>query len=299
MTPVVSNDASAHACRNCGADARGAYCPVCGQETRVALPNARQFLRDAAGRYVALDGRMWRTLFGLLLRPGFLTREYLAGRRRRYVRPARLFLVLSVAVFALFRVISEPPIFVTSDAPVAKQGALRPDGEGFDVSLDNKLNVSVKGIDGVMPALLKQRVDHFNQLPGREKIAQIFDGAMRYGPYALLGLLPAFALLLQIAYLGPRRRYPLRPHRYAEHLVFAAHNHSFLCLALMLAAIPVPAFRGALALWIAVYFLWSMKAVYGGRWSGVVARGLVVAFAYAVLFVIVTAGLIVAAVVLR
>jgi hypothetical protein len=52
-------------------------------------------LREAAGRYVALDGRMWRTLIGLFFRPGFLSREYFAGRRRRYIRPARLFLVRS------------------------------------------------------------------------------------------------------------------------------------------------------------------------------------------------------------
>ena len=44
-------------CRNCGADAPGAYCPSCGQETAIALPKATTFLREAAGRYVAFDGR--------------------------------------------------------------------------------------------------------------------------------------------------------------------------------------------------------------------------------------------------
>src|SRR5208282_4911284 len=58
-------------------------------------------LREAAGRYVAFDGRMWRTVVALVSRPGFLTREYFAGRRRRYIRPARLFLVLSIGLFAL------------------------------------------------------------------------------------------------------------------------------------------------------------------------------------------------------
>ena len=57
-------------CRNCGATAPGAFCPQCGQETTIALPTARQFLRDAAGRYVAFDGRLWRTLAALLFRPG-------------------------------------------------------------------------------------------------------------------------------------------------------------------------------------------------------------------------------------
>ena len=82
---------TADACRNCGTPVQDAYCPHCGQETTIALPTARAFLREAAGRYVALDGRTWRTIAGLVV-PGFLTREYLAGRRRRYVRPGRLFL---------------------------------------------------------------------------------------------------------------------------------------------------------------------------------------------------------------
>ena len=74
------------------------------------LPTARVFMREATGRYVSLDGRMWRTLAALLFRPGFLTREYFAGRRRRYIRPARLFLVLSLALFAAIRFFASAPV---------------------------------------------------------------------------------------------------------------------------------------------------------------------------------------------
>ena len=122
-------------CRNCGAAADGAYCPACGQETRLALPTARQFLKDAAGRYVALDGRTWRTLHALLFRPGFLTLEYFAGRRRRYLRPSRLFLVLSLAMFATIRVvvgvqpIAEDAVLFQSDAP-APQAPVRAEAAG-------------------------------------------------------------------------------------------------------------------------------------------------------------------------
>ncbi|HEY3459572.1 MAG TPA: DUF3667 domain-containing protein, partial [Casimicrobiaceae bacterium] len=94
---------AADRCANCGAPASWNYCPQCGQETAIAMPTAFAFLRDAAGRYVRFDGRMWRSLAALLFRPGFLTREYLAGRRRRYVRPARLFVALSILLFALMR----------------------------------------------------------------------------------------------------------------------------------------------------------------------------------------------------
>ena len=86
-----------HGCANCGAPAPDAYCPACGQNTRERLPTFRQFMREATGRYIAYDGKFWKTLAALLFRPGFLTREYLAGRRRRYIGPARLFLVSSLA----------------------------------------------------------------------------------------------------------------------------------------------------------------------------------------------------------
>ena len=88
-------DVAPHRCRNCGAEATGNYCPACGQETDVALPPAGTFLREAAGRYVSLDSRLLRSLHALLFRPAFLTREYLVGRRRRYVRPARLLMPCS------------------------------------------------------------------------------------------------------------------------------------------------------------------------------------------------------------
>jgi hypothetical protein len=41
-----------------------------------------------------------------------------------------------------------------------------------------------------------------------------------------------------------------------------------------------------------------MKSVYGGRWSGVLARALAILFAYSVFFVLVVGGLAIAAVML-
>ena len=72
--PLPAPPDSPALCRNCGAAAPGAFCPSCGQETSLALPTVRAMLREAAGRYVAFDGRMWRTLAALVARPGLLTR---------------------------------------------------------------------------------------------------------------------------------------------------------------------------------------------------------------------------------
>jgi len=50
---------------------------------------------------------------------------------------------------------------------------------------------------------------------------------------------------------------------------------------------------------VIVYLMWSTRAVYGGRWLGIVCRAMVLGLAYLILFGIVTIALIAAAVVLR
>ena len=81
---------------------------------------------------------------------------------------------------------------------------------------------------------LRERAAQFNRLPRTEQAEQIFSGVLRYGPYAMFALLPLFALLLKIVYVGRACRYPLRPRRYAAHLVFGAYNHAFVFLAVAL-----------------------------------------------------------------
>jgi hypothetical protein len=306
-------------CRNCGAPAGDAYCPQCGQETSTRLPSARQFLKEAAGRYVAFDGRMWRTLAALLLRPGHLTLEYFAGRRRRYIRPARLFLVLSLVLFALMRIVVGVPQLrdgaVTGDtgpaavrdatgvSPTATGGrpargarVLLP---GLALHVDRRGEVTVDG-EGLLASELRPRFARFNALPPQEKIEQVVLGIMRYGPYAMFVMLPAFALLLMVVYAGRHRPYPTRPRRYAEHLVFAAHNHAFVFLVLGLATLaPVGPLRALLLAWAVVYLPWSLRTVYGGSWVGLLLRAWVLIVAYAVLNAFVTVGLLVAAVAIR
>ncbi|TMG87810.1 MAG: DUF3667 domain-containing protein [Betaproteobacteria bacterium] len=291
-------------CRNCGALAGAAYCPECGQETHLRLPTLREFLREAAGRYVALDGRFWRTLIALSFRPGWLTREYFAGRRRRYVRPARLFLVLSIALFALLRFTGEPPKLVDQDAAKSKRNETTvfntDEPGGTALRFDPDLNLYLDAGAGRWVDPVRRQIDVFNRLPRQDKADQIFAGVLRYGPYAMFALLPLFALLVELAYAGRARRYPARPRRYAAHLVFGAHNHAFLFLIVaLIVLIPVVAVRDALALWAIVYLLRSMKNVYGGRWSGVLARAVIISLAYLAAFIVAISALLAAAILLR
>ncbi len=89
------------ACLNCGAPLAGQYCGQCGQRASSRLISLFELLRDAFGDLFELDSRLWRTLVPLLVRPGRLTREYLQGRRARYMPPFRMYLVLSLIFFVV------------------------------------------------------------------------------------------------------------------------------------------------------------------------------------------------------
>ena len=88
-------------CENCGALITQTYCGVCGQRLEPPVHSLWHFAQVATEDLTHADSRLWRTLGALLFKPGYLTQQFLAGRRARYLPPVRLYLVLSV-VFFLF-----------------------------------------------------------------------------------------------------------------------------------------------------------------------------------------------------
>jgi len=94
--------AASRICANCEAPVTGDFCACCGE--RVVDHDAmtlRGFARNSFHAMSDLETGLLPTLKWLLTRPGFLTREYLDGRRRRYVRPLRLFLIVNVLYFLI------------------------------------------------------------------------------------------------------------------------------------------------------------------------------------------------------
>ena len=88
-------------CPNCGATGVGRYCPACGQEQGPHVLSLRHWGARLVDEYFSLDGRLPRSLVALFLRPGFLTREWFAGRRVRYTPPLRLLLLSTVFLFTV------------------------------------------------------------------------------------------------------------------------------------------------------------------------------------------------------
>ncbi len=303
-------------CRNCGALATGAYCAACGQETSVSLPTARQFMREATGRLLSWDGRLWRTLYALAFRPGQLTKAYLAGRRRYYVRPARLFLGMSLILFAVIRfeigANDAGGLLIVDDSDKAAATPAKPNGaaeratrtytgvDWFSLSIDEDMNLLVNGADSAVLRELRARLARFNRLSTAGKSEQLVDGALRYGSYLLFLLLPVFAALQYLAYAGRGGRYPGRPRLYAEHLVYGAHLHAFAFLILIVAILlPWSPARWLLLGWMVFYVARACRNVYGGsRWAGG-ARAALVGAVYLVAQAVGIVGLMIASILLK
>lgn len=97
--------AGAHgACLNCGAQLQGAFCHACGQKGHVHR-TLSEVLHDLAHGVLHLDGKLWSTLPLLAFKPGKLTREYIDGRRARYVSPMAMFLFSVFLMFAVFQAV--------------------------------------------------------------------------------------------------------------------------------------------------------------------------------------------------
>ncbi|MFZ5842210.1 MAG: DUF3667 domain-containing protein [Pseudomonadota bacterium] len=92
---------AARLCQNCQTPMQGPFCYQCGQHEKTSLRHAGLLLRDILHDVFNLDSRAVRTLKPLLFRPGFLTQEYFAGRRQRYVPPLRLYVIASLVFFLI------------------------------------------------------------------------------------------------------------------------------------------------------------------------------------------------------
>lgn len=102
--PVKAGDG---ACLNCGAKVEGRYCSNCGQAThanRKLFHLAEEFLHSL----FHLDTKLWRTLPMVIFRPGTLTRNYVYGKRARYISPLALFLFTIFLMFFVFSFFESP-----------------------------------------------------------------------------------------------------------------------------------------------------------------------------------------------
>ncbi len=261
-------------CRNCGFAASGHYCSECGQETDPSPPTVREFANHFFGNYISVKGSFIQTLWRLLGKPGQLTADYLAGRKRAYILPLRLYLTVSVITLLTmtFLVSSSMQDAVISLENKDSKGVYLEVGESFKIDFSHgKVHCTED-----MPAWICNHAKHrFGGSP--EKVVEAFRSlpsrAFKLWGYSMFLVMPFFALLLNLVYWN-RRMF------YGEHLVFALHTHTFALLVVLAASLAPSAIAPLIALAVPIYIVLAMRRVYGGRWRATLLRALAIALPY-------------------
>jgi hypothetical protein len=232
-------------------------------------------MQQFGGAYLATEGALWRTLALLLFKPGELTRQYLAGRRRHYVLPLRLYLTISVVTLLLLRLASGNGDSVQVIAPTALPAM-------HDLRIE--LGVGRAGLrEGVffcegLPGWVCRRLQQRIAVDAKDLAREIGLFKERYLSNlggAMFVLLPGFALWLQLVYRNRRLRY-------TEHLVFALHAHAFWFVALAFTLSGSSWLAAPALVAVPLYTLAAMRRVYGGRRGPRLLRAALVCILYGV-----------------
>ncbi len=89
-------------CLNCGTEVIGNYCHNCGQENIEPKESVWHLVSHFFEDITHFDGKIFTSLKDLILKPGFLSKEYVIGRRASYLNPIRMYLFTSAIFFLIF-----------------------------------------------------------------------------------------------------------------------------------------------------------------------------------------------------
>ena len=89
-------------CLNCGAEVLHKFCPACGQQNIEPDLSISGLIHDFIHDLTHFDGKFFSTSKFLIFKPGFLSTEFICGRRSRYLNPVRLYVFTSAIFFYLF-----------------------------------------------------------------------------------------------------------------------------------------------------------------------------------------------------
>lgn len=265
-------------CLNCGAPLHGAFCAACGQRAVPPHPTVRDLAGDAWHELTGYDGRIMATIRGLA-RPGFLTREYIEGRRAHYLPPVRVYLIVSVVYFVVAA--AAPNIDSRRSAnDLTGPGGIRisVDEPAGGPELSDQDRAEMPDDLESAPWFVRPMIRAMEDPEGFR--ARLFTIV----PRVFFALLPIFAAIVAMFYR--RRTFPTS-------LVFAVHVHAFAFLVFMVSEAAKHTrseiFAGAVAVVAAVtftvYVLRALRAVFGGRWLTTVAKAFGIGFVYMVVSV--------------
>jgi hypothetical protein len=197
-------------CPDCGVESAGEFCPECGEAMEFRLPHVGHYLQGILGELLAFDTKFMHTIPALLFRPGLLAQEFVAGRRKRYLSPLRLHILIGIALFLAMGFFAN------------KRAKMQVQDEKEKVVLEQMMSEVNKERRNAGEEPYARNLSEFNST--RETLMRLVT---EVGPYVLLlTATPLFAVCLWFLYRKQKRLY-------VEHLIFALYFFSFSYLLLI------------------------------------------------------------------
>ena len=192
-------------CKNCNTQLMGVYCYDCGQEEINLNVTFLTFIKEFLSNLISVDSKLLITFKNLLMRAGFLSKEYFNGKRTKYTLPSRIYLFASILTLLIFSLFSQESTrymkFYGNDLGFIM--ATNEDGSGFR---------TVMGIT-------HEHMNNSKKLWGAIDSTPLEINYISFIPKVFFCLFPLFAFLLKCFYWN---------RLYVNHLILVLHNHSFL-----------------------------------------------------------------------
>jgi Protein of unknown function (DUF3667) len=228
VTPAVGQhefERSAR-CTNCDAVVSGEYCSACGQLVKYRLHSFLELFGEVTEVLTHSDSRLWRTLRALLFRPGFLTQQFLAGRRASYLSPFRLYFAMSVIFFLVVSIIqtdTKTPTKALASIPSTSIPKVQSSAEELcERAVGHSLFPGADKLrEPFVAACIKSQADH-----GRELRESFIHNLGR----AMFLLLPLMAVFMELLYRRPA-------YSYITHLLLLLHYQALVFLLMSLALV--------------------------------------------------------------
>lgn len=97
-------------CLNCSMEFEGNFRPNCGQKPNSGRIVFKESALDVLEHYFDFDTPLFKTITGLITRPGALIREYIFGKRKSYSHPIRYYILVLAAYLILQSLLDFDPI---------------------------------------------------------------------------------------------------------------------------------------------------------------------------------------------
>jgi len=226
-------------CKNCNSELMGIYCSECGQKNTDLL-SVKAIVKELTDNVFSFDSRFFITLKYLIIKPGFLTKEYWAGRRTTYLPPLRMYLVLSVFYFFLHSIMDEGLLHII-----------------IDKSPQNNPKTFAFNTDGV-PQIFHFIIDNLNKGIKVTDERGLSKDVLDFMPSAMFILMPFMGLLLLFVYKKKKLFY-------SYHLITVLHFHCFVFFLYSVEEL-IPIIEDIIPLFFFYYAVSMLKVIYQESW---------------------------------